>query len=185
MATSKSRAAEEELHVVSTALATWAISRYKANPEQVKKVTSCLDEAFLLGLAEPQANHYWPADPDGSSWRYLFRRQCFRCVGVYERIPEGHPDGLPNIVNDFIRTKWWPDRNPPRFCKAGSGSGGPIRGSSARLSTANGRPRRDARIGVPYTIPGRGEARRGGSSGRWSRALGGRGPRFAGVPPSP
>ena len=81
------------------------MTRQKATPEQVAKVKLCLKEEFLLRLIEPNANHYWPEHPNGFSWRYLFRRHCLRCSGVYDRIPEGHPNGLPSIVNQFIHTK--------------------------------------------------------------------------------
>lgn len=140
------RASSKELEKIEVALQEWAVTRHRATPEVVCKVKSCLREDFLLGLAQPNANHYWPDAPDGRSWRYLFRRQCFRVLGVHERIPEGHPDGLPTVVNEFLRTKWWPSRvegdpvasvNPfaQRSVVTGGRSGGKISHGRVRRAT--------------------------------------------------
>lgn len=118
------RATDDEVAKIEALLEGSAVGRHNATPDQVRRVKSCLREEFLVGLVEPSTNHFWPAHPAAGNWRYLFRRQCFRQLGVYERIPEGHPDGLPKVVNEFIRAKWWPSAKPDEG--AGCGTRGPV-----------------------------------------------------------
>ena len=118
----KGRASAEDLAQIEATLEDWALSRHHATPDLVRRLKSCLHEEFLLSLPEPNAKHFWPANPKGNSWRYLFRRQCFRVLGVHHWIPEGHPDGLPSTVDEFIRHKWWPDSNQRQ--PDGTGAGG-------------------------------------------------------------
>lgn len=142
------RAPWEEVAAIEAALEGCAIARHSTTSEQVTKLKSCLHEEFLLGLREPSANHYWPPHPDRSSWRYLFRRQCFRILGVHEGIPEGHADGLPPLVNTFIRTKWWPSKNEDKR----EGNVGPLRG---RGHTEGNNDGHQGPGSAPYPIRGR------------------------------
>lgn len=96
------RASLQEMRRIEAVLENWVVTCHHARIDQVQKLKECLNEEFLLSLYKPAANHFWLANPDGKSWRYLFRRQCFRILGVHDRIPEGHPSGLPPTVSPTI-----------------------------------------------------------------------------------
>lgn len=152
--TTQIKAKPHEVAHIEGVLETWAVERHGATPKQVAAVKSCLKEDFLLLLVEPAANHYWPRDLDGNSWQYLFRRHCFRSLGVFHRIPEGHPAGLPGVVNEFLRTKWWPNLNSGGNLTESAiterGSGGPIRQNSLEFPYEGSRRGPD-----PYAVRGR------------------------------
>lgn len=158
--TEQSRAEPHEVQQIEAALEAWAVERHNATPRQVLTLKSCLREEFLISLVEPSENHYWPQNPDGNSWHYLFRRQCFRVLGVYHRIPEGHPDGLPGIVNEFIRSKWWPTANSQQTVDYGTPTRrrGAKRGKVLRICGDHGRQRGAAN---PYPTPEGGGRMRG------------------------
>ena len=162
------RASREEIAAVETLLEVWCVERHRATGEQIAKVKSCLREDFLLGLTEPQLRHYFPENPDGRSWRYLFRRQIFRILGVRERLAEGHPDGLPDEINAFIRGKWWPVETDDTTV-SGCNCEGRGRGRHGATDRRGARP-------APYPQRNRGRGRRGRRGGRSARAAdGGRG----------
>lgn len=161
------RASPDEIGAIEKLLETWALEHRGATPRQVKSLQSCLSEDFLRGLAEPAESHFWPKDPGPNSWRYLFRRQLFRILGVYERLPEGHPSGIPEEVNTFIRTKWWPQTNPenqssstPEIC----GRNGGVRRGRGRSGSDAVRQRYAPYPGGPRTRGRRGRGRGWGTT---------------------
>jgi hypothetical protein len=105
-----SMASKQEIEEVLDDLKHWAIQVNNATPAQNESMQSFLSARFLLSLREPWERHYWPTNPRNDSWRHLFRRHAFHCIGIYNRIPEGHPSYLPEIVSKFLREKWWPRR---------------------------------------------------------------------------
>jgi hypothetical protein len=102
------KASRQEIEEVLDALKHWAIQVNNATPAQTESMQSCLSARFLLSLRESWEQHYWPTNPGNDSWRYLFQCHAFRCIGIYNRILEGHPNYLPEIVSKFLQEKWWP-----------------------------------------------------------------------------
>jgi len=44
-----------------------------------------------------------------NSWQYLFRKQMTRLLEIVKCLFEGHPIGILDVVNIFLRTEHWPN----------------------------------------------------------------------------
>lgn len=127
----------EEVQEIQHHMYCWGLER-TGDPGIAQKIVNCLHESFLLNLTPPHTNHFWPAVPGIRNWRYLCRRQIARLLGWSELIPEGHPDGITEQLNIFLRTKQWPAVNDVNDEGSSKGaSRGPIVGQTGDATEPN------------------------------------------------
>lgn len=130
-ALNQGRASKEEVFKVMDFLYHWALGKGKG-PAVAQKIVNCLDEQFLLSLPPPHRNHTWPTHTGTRNWRYLFRRQVGVLLGWSQQLPEGHPDGIPDEVNAFLREQQWPTRFDRHEGSCEARGGNEIEGTSSR-----------------------------------------------------
>lgn len=100
----------EDFAVVQALLEAWCVKK-GANSYTIGRVRQLWTEEYLLSLGVPGKKRlYWPSKLANKNYRFLFRHHlCVTLLGIQERLVEGTPGGIPAAVDEWLRTKAWPD----------------------------------------------------------------------------